>query len=136
MSVIFHGLIWRKVVLSLCPFKELIQLHKLLGFLFAFCECGYTSIGAHSGCAFSSIGGEGHSSYHLRELKKRQLSKLNMDSVLAPLNNVGNHNLEMMKNSCKGVVAMNFQEMLILLNVTALQAFRSPLLILLLPFLR
>lgn len=25
-SVIFHGLIWRKVVLSLYPFKELIQL--------------------------------------------------------------------------------------------------------------
>jgi len=50
--------------------------------------------------------------------------------------NVENQKLEVIKNNCKDVVAMNFQEMLIDLNVVALQAVRSPLLILLLPFLR
>lgn len=80
--------------------------------------------------------GEGHSLYHLQELKKRQLSKLNIDSILAPLINVDNHKLEIIKNSCKEVVAMNFQEVLIDLNITTLQAFRSPLLILPLNFLR
>lgn len=43
--------------------------------------------------------------------------------------------MEWIKNSCKEVVAVNFQEMPIDLNVTALQALRSPLLTLLLPFL-
>lgn len=86
----------------------------------------------HSGCAISSVGGEGHSFYHLQELKKRQLTKLNIDSILEPLINVDKHKWEIIKKSCKGVVAMNFQEMLIDCNVTALLAFKSPLLILLL----
>lgn len=80
--------------------------------------------------------GEGYSLYHLQELKKRQLRKLNIDSILAPLINVDNYKLEIIKNGCKEVVAMNFQEMLIDLNVTTLPAFRSPLLILPLNFLR
>lgn len=62
--------------------------------------------------------GEGHSLYHLQELKKRELSKLNIDHNLAPLINVDN--LEITKISCKKVVAMKFQEMLIDLNIMAL----------------
>lgn len=43
--------------------------------------------------------------------------------------------MERIKNSCKEVVAVNFQEVPTDLSVTALQALRSPLLTLLLPFL-
>lgn len=102
--------------------KELIQFNKLLVLFLALCECGFTfiSIGALSGCAVSPVGGEGHSLYHLQEFKKRQLRKLNADSILAPLINVDNPKLEIIKNSDKEVVAMNFQEMLIDLNIIAL----------------
>lgn len=38
------------------------------------------------------------------------LSKLNIDSNLAPLINVDLHKLEIIKSSCKKVVAIKFQE--------------------------
>lgn len=67
-----------------------------------------------------SLGGEGHSLYHLQELRKTKLSKLNIDSNLAPLINIDIHKLKIIKSSCKKVVAMKFQEMLIDLNIIAL----------------
>lgn len=67
-----------------------------------------------------SLGGEGHSLYHLQELRKTKLSKLNIDSNLAPLINIDIHKLKIIKSSCKKAVAMKFQEMLIDLNIIAL----------------
>lgn len=52
------------------------------------------------------------------------MSKSNIDSIPAPLLNVDNHKLEIIKKSCKGVVAMNFQEMLIDLNFIALPSIQ------------
>lgn len=80
--------------------------------------------------------GEGHSLYHLQELKKKKLSKLNIDSNLAPLINVDIHTLEIFKSSCKKVVAMRFQETLIDLSISTSYLIRSRPLILFLPFLR
>lgn len=45
---------------------------------------------------------------------------MNIDHNLAPLINVDNHKLEIIKSSCKKVVAMKFQEMLIDINIMAL----------------
>lgn len=56
----------------------------------------------------------------LQEFKKTKLSKLNIDSNLAPFINTDIHKLEIIKSSCKKVVAMKFQEMLIDLNIIAL----------------
>lgn len=89
---LLFSLVWfeGRVILSLCLFMELIQLSRLLDLFLAFCEHDFTSIsiGALSGYALSSVLGEGHSLYHLQELQKRQFSKLNIDSILAPLINV------------------------------------------------
>lgn len=90
----------------------------------------------HSGCAVPSAGGDSHSLYHLEKLKKRQLGMLSMDSILAPLINADNQKLKLIKDGCKEVVSMHFQEMLIDLSVVSLQTIRSPLLILILHFLR
>lgn len=57
----------------------------------------FISVGALSGCAVSSVGGEGHSLYHLQKLKKRQLCKMNIDSILAPLISVDNEKPEITK---------------------------------------
>lgn len=119
----------------LCPFKQLIHLNKLLVFSLSGNVVLLLFLLEHSGCAISFVGGERHSFYHLPELKMRQLTKFNIDSILEPLINVDKHKWDIIKKglqrSCCHELSRNANS-----NITALLAFRSPLLILLLPFLR
>lgn len=57
-----------------------------------------------SGCAVPPVGEDSRSLYHLEKLKKRQLSMLSMDSILAPLINADNQKLKLIKDSCKEVI--------------------------------